>query len=246
MTDLLKNAYFITGTDTGIGKTEVSLALMHLFNQQLVEGRQLIVAGMKPIASGGVRSTRGLQNEDASKILDQMLSTRESQSSSDRNKLYATINPYLFEQAVAPHIAAAKESVEINIDIIKKSFDQLLINADVTIVEGVGGWQVPINHRQTLPDLVVALNLPVIMVVGIRLGALNHALLTYQSIIDSGLECCAWVANIVDPEMLTIDENIQTLKQRLKCPCLGIIPFQSNPLPDTIADCLNIDFLLAD
>lgn len=243
MKKLLNKAFFITGTDTNAGKTEISLALMESFKRRAYQ-----VAGMKPIACGGLTTEQGLQNEDAIRIRDAVSPEFWNRSGCETLQAqYAAVNPYMFKRPVAPHIAAEQENIEINISSIQAKFQKIKNNADVTIVEGVGGWQVPISRQQTMQDLVRELQIPVIMTVGLKLGAINHSLLTYQAIQNAGLNCCAWVATVLDPDMLCLDKNILALTEKFTCPCLAVIPHFSAPVQTSdIADSLNIDRLLSD
>ena len=205
---------FITGTDTEIGKTFVSSLLIKL----LVE-EGLDVTGMKPVASGAKNIDGVLKNEDALSLI------QVSNVSSD----YKIINPYVFEPAIAPHLAAEQAGVEINVDEVKKCFDQLQQISDVVIVEGVGGWYAPISCHTTVADLAETLKLPIILVVGLRLGCLNHSLLTAQALRQSGLPIAGWIANHVDKDFSSADKNISTLKHYLNdIPFLGSVPYQTN------------------
>jgi dethiobiotin synthetase len=172
---------------------------------------------MKPVASGSEHTPDGLRNEDALLL--------QAQSSVDLP--YESINPYAFELPVSPHIAAEKAGAKIQIEAIHKQMQQLMESADCLLVEGVGGWHVPLSEQKTMEDLAIALGVPVILVVGMRLGCLNHALLTYQAIIQSGLPCAGWVANRIDPDFDCLDENIATLKHQINAPLIGILPFQN-------------------
>ncbi|MER2514412.1 MAG: dethiobiotin synthase [Nitrosomonas ureae] len=202
----MKQGYFITGTDTGVGKTTISCALLQAFAAQ---GNK--VAGMKPIAAGS----------ENGKWLD----VEQLLAASNINATRQHINPYAFDPPVSPHIAAQQTGVEIDLTVIHQAYQKLSSKADIVIVEGAGGFLVPINQRQTGADLAKLLNLPVILVVGMRLGCLNHALLTAQAIRAAGLTLAGWVANCIDPKMLFLDENIATLEQRLGCPLVGVLPF---------------------
>ena len=201
---------FITGTDTGVGKTRVSCALMR---QLIAQGYR--VAGMKPVASGAHYHAGKLVNEDVQHLM----------ATANVAVPYESINPYCFETAIAPHIAAQQAGVTISLDVIDRAYQQLAAVADVVVVEGVGGWAVPINATQTMADVAVMLNLPVIMVVGMRLGCLNHALLTAQSILTSPLQFCGWVANTLDPMMPALTENIDALKAITSAPLIGVMPY---------------------
>ncbi len=182
---------FITGTDTGVGKTLISCALLAKLAQQ-----GLTVQGMKPVASGCRQTPDGLRNEDA-------------------------VNPYAYTEPVAPHLLADKTDNAIDLALIQHKYRKISSQCDCTIVEGVGGWMVPLSNTQTVADLAVLLDLPVVLVVGMRLGCINHALLTYQAIIDSGLSCYGWVANQIEADMLRFDENIISIAQRIDAPMLG-------------------------
>lgn len=201
--------YFIAGTDTGVGKTAIAAGIVH---RVAASGRR--VAVMKPIASGCTREREGLRNEDALALI----------AASGIDWDYARVNPYAFEPAIAPHIAARWAGVDIDRDTINRIRRQLAAEADFTVMEGAGGFRVPLSHGFDMGDLACDAGLPVIMVVGIRLGCINHAVLTAQAIAASGLELAGWVGNRLDETMPAIDENIATLQQLLNAPCLGIVP----------------------
>ncbi|MBI3772333.1 MAG: dethiobiotin synthase [Gammaproteobacteria bacterium] len=214
------SGFFITGTDTDVGKTEISLGLIkHLQDQGMR------VAAMKPIASGCTVTTEGLRNADALRL----------QQAASQSFPYATINPYAFEAAIAPHIAARNCDTVIDLNVITQQFKQLQQNADLVIVEGAGGWRVPINEFQDISDLAAVLQLPVILVVGMRLGCINHALLSAEAISQRGLPFWGWIANQIDPNMPALEENIATLQQRLEAPLLGKIPYLKELTADRIA-----------
>ena len=205
---------FITGTDTEIGKTFVSSLLIKLLAE---EG--LNVVGMKPIASGAKVIDGLLKNEDALSLM----------AASNVEVDYQSINPYVFEPAVSPHIAAEEAGVEIGIDKIKKHFDQLQKKSDVVVVEGVGGWYAPLSTNCTVADLAEELNQPIILVVGLRLGCLNHALLTAQAIRQLGLPVAGWIANHVEEDFSFAEKNISTLKHFLNdFPYLGHVSYQAD------------------
>ena len=212
----MKKGYFITGTDTGIGKTHFSVALVNALKKQ---GKR--VAVMKPIASGGNYDSGELRNEDAELLLDACA----------LDIPYELVNPYIFEAPVAPHIAAQENNIQISIPYILAAYKQLAKHADQVVVEGVGGWAVPLtlgakkSQQLTLENLVKKLKLPVIMVVGMRLGCLNHALLTLRAIQQSKVKLAGWVANTLEEEMPRYDENIATLKMLIPAPLLAEIPF---------------------
>ena len=217
----MAKSYFVIGTDTNVGKTYVASALI----RQFVEAGFKTI-GMKPIASGCEVNEQGeLVNEDVVAL-------------SEASNVHAPldlVNPYRFAPAIAPHIAAEQAGVQIQSDVIVQIYHQLTTLAEVLIVEGAGGFLVPINSQETLADLAVKLNLPIILVVGVRLGCINHALLTVEAIKARGLRLAGWVANQVDPEMSVFDENLVSLQQRIKTPCIGIVYWgQSDCLADSI------------
>jgi dethiobiotin synthetase len=199
---------FITGTDTDAGKTVVSVGFIELFKQN-----GLRVSGMKPIASGCDITVDGLRNDDALK----------HQKASNVKVAYERLNPYAFRPAIAPHIAAEHESVMIDLSVIKHQFDDIQSQVDSVVVEGAGGWLVPINSTQTMADLAGLLNVPIVLVVGIKLGCINHALLTVNAILQSGCQLLGWVANCPDNNAQQ-DAIIATLTTRIGAPCLGVVP----------------------
>ena len=201
--------FFITGTDTEVGKTWISLGIVEALKQQNKK-----VGVMKPVSAGCEKTDDGLRNEDA------LLLQQQSNVELD----YETVNPYAFEPAIAPHIAAASEGVRIDIEKLYQHFQTIHQQSDCVVVEGAGGWQVPLNDFQTMADLAKTFELPVILVVGMRLGCLNHALLSVESIRSSNLPLAGWVANQVSAEMNCLDENIQTLQQMIDAPMLGHTP----------------------
>lgn len=201
-------SYFITGTDTGVGKTLISCALLRAFAAQ---GKRVV--GMKPVAAGLDEHGR---HED-------VLALRAASSFQATS---GQINPYSFHPAAAPHLAARHVGVRVDFSRILTSYEELAGQADLVIVEGAGGFRVPLNDTQDIRDLARKLRLPVILVVGMRLGCINHALLTADSIVASGLQCAGWVANCITPEMAFLQENIATLQQRIAAPLLGVVPYQ--------------------
>ena len=199
-------AYFLTGTDTEIGKTFITCALL------LRAARDgLKAAGLKPVAAGTDAAGR---NDDVEQI----------RAASNVVLPLATINPYCFAPPVAPHIAAAEAGREIDFGVIKAACDAARQQADFVIVEGVGGFCVPLGPRQSAADLAVQLGLPVILVVGMRLGCINHAVLSADAIRARGLTLAGWVANRIDPAMSRFDENLATLTDLLPAPLLGVMP----------------------
>jgi dethiobiotin synthetase len=211
----MEQGYFITGTDTNAGKTWATVALMRYFRR-----RGKTVAGMKPVASGCAlpgaaweRPDGRLKNEDALLI----------QENASARIAYDLINPYAYELPVSPHIAGIGNPVKLAT--IAEKFNTLKTVADIVLVEGVGGWHAPLNDREDVSDLAKALALPVIIVVAIRLGCINHAKLTYAAVQQSGLPCAGWIAVCVDPGMLKPEENIHTIKAALNTPLLGVLPY---------------------
>ena len=220
------SGYFITGTDTGVGKTVVTLGLM-----QYLQAQGLSVVAMKPVASGCERTAAGLRNADALQLQQQASVPLD----------YALVNPYAFEPAIAPHIAAGQAGVVIDSAGILSAYQALARHADCVLVEGVGGWQVPLTAAgETLADLARALGLEVVMVVAIRLGCLNHALLTAESIAASGCVLRGWVANQVPPRAAFAQENITTLKSMLSSPLLGVLPESPEISAKIVADSLTL------
>ncbi|MBA3023377.1 MAG: dethiobiotin synthase [Gammaproteobacteria bacterium] len=199
-------SYFITGTDTGVGKTLVSCALLRGFAAQ---GK--LVSGFKPVAAG---CDEDEHNEDALAL----------RAASTLQLGYGQVNPYCFPRAIAPHLAARHVGVRIEMRRILTSYDELAGQADEVIVEGAGGFLVPLNEDLTFADLARELDIPVILVVGMRLGCINHALLTMAAIEERQLECAGWVANVLDDTMPALQENIETLRARIAAPLLGIVP----------------------
>lgn len=219
---------FVTGTDTGVGKTLAACALLHAFG-----ARGLRAIGMKPIAAGAQRYDGELLNEDVERLMaaGNVAAPREM------------INVYCFEPPIAPHIAASRAGIRMTVAPIERAYRMLTDRADIVIVEGVGGFRVPLNERDDTSDLAAQLQLPVVLVVGMRLGCLNHALLTADAIQVRGLRLAGWIANHLDPDMEHADDNVATLAQRLAAPCIARIPFQgaTQVMPESL---LRIDDLL--
>lgn len=195
---------FVTGTDTGIGKTRVAVALIHALRAQ-----GLRVAAMKPVSAG---SAPGELNEDVSALMQ----------ASNVDAELCDMNPYAFAEPIAPHIAAGLAGVRIDLEVIAAAYTRLAAAADVVVVEGAGGWRVPLNDQEDMADLAVRLGLPVVLVVGMRLGCISHALLTAESIAGRRLPWAGWVANQMDPDMARSAENVVALRARLPDPCLGV------------------------
>jgi dethiobiotin synthetase len=218
---LTPHGFFVTGTDTGVGKTLVCCALLYGF---AALGKSVI--GMKPVASGAVRSADGLVNGDVSLL----------RAASNVEAPPQLVNPYCFEPPIAPHLAAEQAGAAIDFATIANAYRQLAAVADIVIVEGVGGFCVPLNHKEDSADLAQRLGLPVILVIGLRLGCLNHALLTAQAIRAKGLQLVGWVANCIDPALAATDENAAALAERLVAPLLGKVKFAAAPDPQRIAE----------
>lgn len=220
---------FITGTDTGCGKTEITLGLMHALQQ-----RGESVLGMKPVASGAEETGDGLRNEDALRI----------QAQCSHQLAYERVNPFTYAPPIAPHLAAVSSGRAIDLAQIQAECMQLSQKADRLIVEGVGGWLVPLGADTTVADLALRLELPVIMVVGLRLGCINHALLTQAAMQPSGVQILGWVGNQVETGMDSLEGNLATLRERLTAPCLGVVPWLDHPSPEAVSRYLDITSLL--
>ncbi|MBM3359624.1 MAG: dethiobiotin synthase [Betaproteobacteria bacterium] len=218
--------YFVTGTDTGVGKTVVACALLLRYVR---EGRRAV--GMKPIAAGAEAHAGGLRNEDVEHLLaaGNVVMPRE------------LVNPYCFASPVAPHIAAAQAGVEIDLSRIERAYRQLAAQADVIVVEGAGGFRVPLGTDADFGELARRLGLPVILVVGMRLGCLNHALLTAEAVRARGLTLAGWIANHIDPEMAVADENVHALEERIGAPRLARIAFRHEIDSADVASLLDLE-----
>ncbi len=238
----MERGYFITGTDTDVGKTWATIALMRYFKQQ---GKTVV--GMKPVAAGctfqyaatnrtqvppfekGGSPSLGLVHKNeypARKHQDGQLKNADAlliQENASVKLDYDLINPYAYALPVSPHIAGIDNPV--NLALLVERFNALKTQAEIVVVEGAGGWYAPLNDTEDISDLAKALALPVILVVAIRLGCINHAKLTYQAIQHVGLPCAGWIAVCVDPTLLNRDENIQTIKTALSAPLLGVLPY---------------------
>ncbi|WP_089725963.1 dethiobiotin synthase [Candidatus Thiosymbion oneisti] len=220
---------FVTGTDTGCGKTEITLALMESLRQS-----GAAVLGMKPVASGGESTPEGLRNADA----------RRLQAQGSHQIPYEQVNAYAFEPPIAPHIAADQAGVRIELEVIAAAAGHLAARSDFLVVEGVGGWRVPLGPSLFTSDLPLALDLPVVLVSGFKLGCVNHSLLTVESIRMSGTRLAGWVANQIDPDMPARDENLATLVALIEAPCLGLVPWMASPEPRRVAEHLDLTPLL--
>ncbi len=219
-------AFFVTGTDTEVGKTTIAAGLLHAARQA-----GLSTAAAKPVASGCERTAEGLRNSDALALLGECTLPLR----------YEQVNPLAFEPAIAPHLAAREAGVELTVAALAEPVRQVLaLQAQFSLVEGAGGWRVPLAGDETLSDLAIALGLPVILVVGVRLGCINHALLSAEAIERDGLRLAGWVANIVDPATSRLQENLATLDERLEVPCLGRVPRLSTASPAEVARYLDL------
>lgn len=216
-----KKAFFVTGTDTNVGKTLVSAGLLVLAKSQ-----GYTTAALKPLAAGCEKTAAGLRNDDA--LLLQSVITQ--------TLAYEQINPIALEAPIAPHLAALQDNRSLSADRLAGFCRGVLNSAELTLVEGAGGWRVPINPRETMADLAKNLQLPVILVVGMRLGCLNHALLSFEAIVSDGLLVAGWVANCVDADMPALAENIESLRSRLPVPCLAVVPFLKDVSPHALAE----------
>ena len=217
--------YFVTGTDTAVGKTLVACALLRAFART---GKSVV--GMKPVAAG----REGGRWADVEALAN--VSTVQARA--------RIANPYAFDPAIAPHIAAELAGIEFDLETIASAHEELSRLADIVVVEGVGGFLVPLNATQTGADLAARLGLPIVLVVGMRLGCLNHALLTRRQIEASGFRCAGWVANCIFPDMPHLNGNVRALEQRLDCPLLGVVPFLREPTAAGVAGLLSFDALI--
>jgi len=208
------SAIFVTGTDTGVGKTVVTKTLIEYFINQ---GEK--VAAMKPVAAGAVKTPDGLQNEDAVIL----------QKTSNLTLSYSQVNPLVFEPPIAPHIAAKRNNTLIDIAVLDAAYDVLRSKSERVIIEGAGGWQVPLTDSVTMADWVCSHRWPVILVVGVRLGCINHATLTIQNVLQKGNACAGWVANMLEPESEYSHEVVESLVKSVSAPLLGTIPHLDNP-----------------
>lgn len=217
---------FVTGTDTGVGKTWITLGLMAGW-----QAAGLAVNGMKPVASGSDRKDGQLRNADAELIMNRC----------SRQPPYRQVNPYAFEQPIAPHIAARNEQVKVELDVLAASYHALAGGADKVIVEGVGGWRVPLADGIQTEDLVRRLDLAVVLVVGLRLGCINHALLTAESILAAGLPFAGWLGNGICRDYAERQATLDYLGSEIPAPFLGNIPWLERLEPDTIGAALAIE-----
>jgi len=218
----MNHAYFVAGTDTEVGKTTISAGLL-----QAARREGLSTLGAKPVASGCEQSSAGLRNSDALALM----------AESTLALPYEAVNPIAFEPAIAPHIAAHEARLPLTVQALLPPMQHILAQqAGFTLIEGAGGWRVPLSGQGNLSDLAIALGLPVILVVGVRLGCINHAVLTAEAIARDGLTLAGWVANIVDPHTSRLEANLATLTERLAAPCLGHVPYLPTASAAAVAD----------
>jgi len=206
----MKKACFVTGTDTGVGKTLITSALLHAYHS-----KGMTAAGMKPVAAGCTMRDGRLVSEDVAMLM----------AAGNVSAAAELHNPYAFEPPIAPHIAAQQANDTIRPRRILDAYQALAALADVVMVEGVGGFRVPLAEQFDTADLAQMLNIPVVLVVGLRLGCINHALLTVDAIQTRGLELAGWIANRIDPIMAASEQNMQTLEHYIPAPCLGVVPY---------------------
>ncbi len=219
---------YVTGTDTGIGKTLASCALLHA-----LRGHGLRAVGMKPVASGCDRVDGEWKNADALAL----------QTAGEPGIAYADINPFALEHPLAPELAARDAGVEVALPPIFDAHARLVEHADALIIEGVGGWAAPLSASLMQADLVRALRVPVVLVVGLRLGCLNHALLSARAIAADGAHLAGWIASHVDPDMERVEDNIAMLRARMPAPCWGVLPHAPDADPATMTRHLRIPML---
>lgn len=225
----MKRAYFVTGTDTDAGKTTVAAGLLHAARQAGYS-----TAAVKPVASGCIRTPEGLRNSDATDLWAECSLPLG----------YEDVNPFAFEPAIAPHVAAREAGVELPVEGVAARIGAVLgAGAGFTLVEGAGGWRVPLNGDAMLSALPLRLGLPVILVVGVRLGCINHALLTAEVIRADGLTLSGWVANLIDPDMSRRDETLASLDTHLNAPCLGRVPWLATASAEAVARHLDLSLL---
>jgi len=227
----MAKTFFVTGTDTDAGKTFATCAMLALAKHL---GQRTI--GLKPVAAGAEQTADGLRNEDALAL----------QQYSSLKLAYARVNPVLLTEPVAPHIAASKEGRALTVaKLTGFCRGALMTPHDLSFIEGAGGWLVPLNSQETLADLAVDLQVPVILVIGLRLGCLNHALLTANAIRQSGLPLAGWIASQCQSQAMTYQqENLATLGSALDSPCLGVLPFASSPASERVTGSINLEWLL--
>jgi len=223
----MEKRYFISGTDTGVGKTVITAALVRAAQ---IAGHTAI--GLKPVSAGCELIDGIWQNEDAIQL----------QAVSDGGLSYEQVNPLALKEFMAPHIAAEHEGIAVNAQTLCDHI-AALPGADIAFIEGAGGWLVPLNATETMADIAINLKTPVILVVGLRLGCINHSLLSAAAIRAAGLPLAGWIANSIDPDMDARDENIRSIEQRIGAPLLGTVPYMEKPAAMHVAQHLNLILL---
>ncbi|MGN2246573.1 dethiobiotin synthase [Frateuria sp. GZRR35] len=208
-------ALFVAGTDTGIGKTHAACTLIHA-----LRARGLATCGMKPVASGCLETPDGRRNEDALAL----------QAAASRPLDYDAINPVALREPLSPHLAARLERTTVSMGPLHAAFGLLRAAHDMVVVEGVGGWMVPLAPGLLASAIPRQWDLPVVLVIGLRLGCLNHALLSARAILDDGCRLAGWIGNRIDPAMAAVEDNLETLREMLPAPCLGVLPYGLDPV----------------
>ena len=224
-----RRGFFVTGTDTDAGKTLVAVGVV-----AALQARGLRVGVQKPVAAGAQRTVGGLRNADALAL----------QAQSGLGPPYDIVNPWCFEPPIAPHIAAARVGSEIRFAPVLEALDRIAAVSDLVVVEGAGGWRVPLGPDRDMAALARATGLPVLLVVGLRLGCLNHALLTADAIRSAGCTLAGWVGNAVDPNMAEFEANVAALRELIPAPCLGVVPRLADPAARHVAAFLDLPELL--
>jgi dethiobiotin synthetase len=226
----MAKTYFVTGTDTDAGKTVIACGLLQAFAND-----GLTTAAVKPVAAGCESTDEGLRNDDALALM----------SVATQKLPYAQVNPIALKPAIAPHIAATQINHRLSISRLAGFCRGVsIIKVDKVLIEGAGGWRVPVNERETLAELPKELNIPVILVVGMKLGCINHAILTAEAICNDGCVLAGWVANVVDQDMAELEANFSSLQSRIPAPCLGLVPYIPNITPADVAAKLTLNKLL--
>ncbi|MBS98082.1 MAG: dethiobiotin synthase [Oceanospirillaceae bacterium] len=225
----MKQVYFVTGTDTDAGKTAVTAGMLH---QGAASGLRTL--GLKPVAAGCEMTPDGLRNSDALRL----------QESASVKLPYQQVNPVALAEPIAPHIAAQREDRRLSADRLAAFCRGAMMQpADLVLIEGAGGWRVPLSPSESLARLPQLLEVPVILVVGVKLGCISHALLTAEAIHRDGLHLAGWVANVLDPHMPVLEENIDTLRNSLRAPLLGVVPRLEPCTAETVAPYIDLKYL---
>ncbi len=221
--------YFIAGTDTDVGKTLVACGIL-----RAAANLGLTTLAVKPVAAGAEQTADGLRNSDAVLLMAAMTESLP----------YAQVNPVLLAPPIAPHIAAEQAGKRLSVSqLVGFCRGVMMRKADMVLIEGAGGWRVPLNQREMLSGLAIELQTPVILVVGMKLGCISHAVLTAEAIKADGLVIAGWVANKIDSDMACFDENLATLRQLLPAPCLGVVPNLAQPDATLVAEYLDISLI---